>query len=366
LPALTQNAVASAQAFLRLLRQLYPKSLGKDFSFDGIADGEPSSGSVILSAPPKRPLIHRLDLHFSDTSALRSCSCLGTAPHSYSVGRSNLASKASASRSEALVLLSHGVLAVHPFETANGEMAARYLPEMLDEGVVHSRPADCADDRNGLRRELLRDHRPEARRDLRDEANQQRALFASMPRTTKYPLSDGFAAPGPLPKANTCTHASAVSGSDMSSPSLRAMSAIDLNMTMVEIGSSIGRVARPKAPPAAPEAVANALCKIREAARGWRRIVRSAACSATSSAVVVAVAIACEAGAGRALPMSSIGLPASMVSRAARLGCSSDCAARRSSFRSSWVISDKVNSEGPMFLLANQDGRCFSVHSKNV
>ena len=138
----------------------------------------------------------------------------------------------------------------------------------------------------------------------------------------------------------------------MSSPSARAMSAIDLNMTMVEIGSSIGRVARPKAPPAAPEAVANALCKIREAARGWRRIVRSAACSATSSAVVVAVAIACEAGAGRALPMSSIGLPASMVSRAARLGCSSDCAARRSSFRSSWVISDKVNSEGPMFLLA--------------
>ena len=69
------------------------------------------------------------------------------------------------------------------------------------------------------------------------------------------------------------------------------MSAIDLNMTMVEIGSSIGSVARPKAPPAAPEAVANALCKIREAARGWRRIVRSAACSATSSAVVVAVAI---------------------------------------------------------------------------
>jgi hypothetical protein len=54
--------------FLPLLRQLYPKSLGKDFSFDSTADGEPSSGSVILSAPPKRPLIHRLELHFSDTS----------------------------------------------------------------------------------------------------------------------------------------------------------------------------------------------------------------------------------------------------------------------------------------------------------
>jgi hypothetical protein len=54
--------------FLPLLRQLHPKSLGKDFSFDSTADGEPSSGSVILSAPPKRPLIHRLELHFSDTS----------------------------------------------------------------------------------------------------------------------------------------------------------------------------------------------------------------------------------------------------------------------------------------------------------
>jgi len=54
--------------FLPLLRQLYAKSLGKDFSFDSAADGEPSSGSVILSAPPKRPLIHRLELHFSDTS----------------------------------------------------------------------------------------------------------------------------------------------------------------------------------------------------------------------------------------------------------------------------------------------------------
>jgi hypothetical protein len=41
--------------FLPLLRHLYPKSLGKDFGFDSIADGEPPSGSVILSAPPKRP-----------------------------------------------------------------------------------------------------------------------------------------------------------------------------------------------------------------------------------------------------------------------------------------------------------------------
>src|SRR5215471_11348064 len=46
-------------------------------------------------------------------------------------------------------------------------------------------------------------------------------LFASMPRTAKYPLSEASAEPGRPPNANTCTHESAASGSDRSSPSLR-------------------------------------------------------------------------------------------------------------------------------------------------
>jgi hypothetical protein len=37
-------------------------------------------------------------------------------------------------------------------------------------------------------------------------------------------------------------------------------------MMMVETGSSIGSVAKPKAPPAAPDAVAKALCRSRDPA----------------------------------------------------------------------------------------------------
>src|SRR5215469_2228071 len=139
-------------------------------------------------------------------------------------------------------------------------------------------------------------------------------LFASMPRTAKYPLSEASAEPGRPPNANTCTHESAASGSDRSSPWPRAISAIDLSMMMVESGSSMGSDARPKAPPTAPEAVANALCKRRDPARGaWCRL-RSATSSAISSALVVAAVIACEAEAGSAYPISSIGLPTIFVS----------------------------------------------------
>ena len=44
------------------------------------------------------------------------------------------------------------------------------------------------------------------------------------------------------------------------SPSCLAISAIDRRMIVVEIGSSIGRAASPKAPPAAPDAAAIAVC----------------------------------------------------------------------------------------------------------
>ena len=50
------------------------------------------------------------------------------------------------------------------------------------------------------------------------------------------------------------------------SPSLRAISAMDLSMMIVKTGSSMGSDAKPKAPPAAPDAVAKALCRSRDPA----------------------------------------------------------------------------------------------------
>jgi hypothetical protein len=91
-------------------------------------------------------------------------------------------------------------------------------------------------------------------------------LFASMPLTAKYPLSEASAEPARPPKAKAWMQESAVSGSERFSPSLRAISAMDLNMMIVETGSSMARLASPNAPPAAPDAVARALCRKCEAA----------------------------------------------------------------------------------------------------
>jgi hypothetical protein len=55
--------------------------------------------------------------------------------------------------------------------------------------------------------------------------------------------------------------ASAVSALAGSSPSLRAMSVIDLSMIVVETGSSMESEAKPNAPPAVPVAVTKALWK---------------------------------------------------------------------------------------------------------
>jgi hypothetical protein len=117
-------------------------------------------------------------------------------------------------------------------------MTARDILEMLDERVVHRCTAEGANDGQGLPRNLLRDHQSEACSDLGDELQQMGApslrrprsatnraasvtVFASMLRTAKYPLSDASADPARPPNAKT-----SISGSDRSSPSLRAMSAI--------------------------------------------------------------------------------------------------------------------------------------------
>jgi hypothetical protein len=75
---------------------------------------------------------------------------------------------------------------------------------------------------------------------------------------------------------------------------------------------------RPKPPPTAPDAAANALCSRRDAALGSFSMVRSATASAAWRALVVAVATASDAAAGSARPTSSIGLPAMLPRREPR------------------------------------------------
>src|ERR1700739_3332738 len=47
------------------------------------------------------------------------------------------------------------VFAVFPFPPAHGEMGSRNLLKVVDEYIIHRRPAQCADDWYSLRRKLL-------------------------------------------------------------------------------------------------------------------------------------------------------------------------------------------------------------------
>ena len=189
--------------------------------------------------------------------------------------------------------------------------------EMLDERVVHRSAAEGADDREGLRGNLLRDDQSEARSDLSDELQEDRrsfleeAAFSDEAGGFRHRLgehtSNGEVSalrcvgrPGRPPNAKTSTQARAVSGSDRSSPSLRAMSAIDRSMMVVETGSSTGSAASPNVPPAAPDAVASARCRNCELVRGEDGSVRNATLSAASSPFEVAEAMALEAKEGSA------------------------------------------------------------------
>src|ERR1700730_12658339 len=165
-------------------------------------------------------------------------------------------------------------------------------------------------------------------------------VFASMPRTAKYPLSDASADPARPPKAKTSTQDRAASGSHRSSPSFCAMSAIDRNIITVDTGNSTGSAATPNVPPAAPDAVARARCNNSDPVRGDRGRVRNSTFSAASRPMDVADAIAFEANEGSAYPISSTGLPIRFVSRAARLGCSRDLTAFVRASRSAIVMSE--------------------------
>ena len=114
-------------------------------------------------------------------------------------------------------------------------MCLGYFLKMGREGVVYSRTAQGSNQRQCLRRKLLRRHDAEARCDLRDETHEngrtlrdnprsamKRAAsvndFASAPRTAKYPFPNGSPSPTRAPNANTWSDAKAVSGLSISSP----------------------------------------------------------------------------------------------------------------------------------------------------
>src|SRR5262245_34490847 len=78
---------------------------------------------------------------------------------------------------EALIFPVHEVLAVGPLEPTDDEVAAGHVLKVLDERVIHGGASQRADHRDSLRRRFLRHYHAEARRDLRDEANEDRATF---------------------------------------------------------------------------------------------------------------------------------------------------------------------------------------------
>src|SRR6516165_3628487 len=80
-----------------------------------------------------------------------------------------------------LVCGSDSTLAVATFEPAHHEMRTRQLLEVVDEGVVHRCTTERADDRHGLRCELLRHYHAKAGCYLRNEPDQDRRSFREHP-----------------------------------------------------------------------------------------------------------------------------------------------------------------------------------------
>ena len=56
----------------------------------------------------------------------------------------------------------YNIFAVTPFQPSHGEMRSRNLLKVVDERIVHRRTAECANEGQGLRSDLLRHHHPEA------------------------------------------------------------------------------------------------------------------------------------------------------------------------------------------------------------
>ena len=90
-------------------------------------------------------------------------------------------------------------------------------------------------------------------------------------------------------------------------------------MIVVEIGSSTGRLARPSAPPSAPETIANWRWRSRVSATRFPLRLASATFIAPNSALRAAIALTCWSFAGMTRPAKPIWRPARCASFLAKL-----------------------------------------------
>src|SRR3984885_14055903 len=186
--------------------------------------------------------------------------------------------------------------AIVSLEAAHRKMTTGDVLEMLDERVIHRSAAEGADDWEGLRGDLLRDHQSEACSDLSHEFQEDRRSFLEEAafsdeaggfrhrlgeHTSNGEISALRCVGRPGPPAQ-CEDFDAGEGG-LRIGQVLALAACNVRDRLVETGSSTGSAASPNVPPAAPDAVASTRCRNCELDRGDDGSVRNATLSAASS-----------------------------------------------------------------------------------
>jgi len=132
-----------------------------------------------------------------------------------------------------------------------------------------------------------------------------------------------------------------------SNPSLRATSATERIMIVVDTGNSMNSVVKPKAPPTAPEVAAASLCQRVDAALpGVLSIVHRAACADLNSAASTAPWMRRDTDCGSFFTANSSGEPIRLAILAVSVGDSSSATARCRSAQSCDVGRICVSSGG--------------------
>src|SRR5271170_544343 len=165
---------------------------------------------------------------------------------------------------------------MNSLQPAHDEMAARHRLEMIGEDCVDRGAADRSENRHRLGGELLADGYAESRGDLADQPHHHRGRLpryallqdetgALADQSRKRGANGEIAAldrcvvPGVTAERENLEAGERGLGAAKSSPCSRAISAIDRNSIVVDIGNSTARAPMPSAPPMAPEAAAAAL-----------------------------------------------------------------------------------------------------------